>query len=353
MFANYQQDKFGRVTFEVNDVDLSIVNALRRLIMTDIPVVGFQGEEQPSMEVIENNGPLHNEFMLHRIGLIPIHFSEDEVEAFDEGEYVFELDKINEAVNMINVTSHDFKVYKKDKELPPKDVQRLFPPNKITKEHVLITRLRQGEAFHIKGHAIKGTARMHAGFSPVSLCNFKYVQDPVESAKVQGVLDKERAFKKNEFGDPTSFVFELEIENGLSAKYLVSKALEILTGKLNKLSLELYSPESEYVTVAKAENGVGFEFTFKDEDDTLGNFLQSTMHNHFIRKTGNVNRQNKKVTYVGYYCPHPLDTIMKLKICIEEENDAVIEFIEVLNEHCRRCLVELENIKKAWARVAM
>jgi DNA-directed RNA polymerase subunit L len=351
MFSDYQKDKFGRVTFAIKDVDLSIVNALRRLILTDIPVVGFLGEGETSLQAVQNNGPLHNEIMLHRLGLVPIHFSDDETEAFDSEDYSFELNKSNETATMVNVTSHDFKVSKADKELPVKEVNRLFPPNPVTGDHVLITRLRQNEALHLKGTALKSTARKHSGFSPVSLCNFKYIEDPVQSTKVEGVLNKERAFLKNEYGDPTSFLFEIEVENGLTVKYLVSKALDILTDKLRNITTELYNPESEYVSIAKAENGVGFEFAFRNEDDTLGNYLQSTMHNHFIRNESNLNRQNKKVTYVGYYCPHPLDNVMKLKICIDDENDAQIEFIEVLNEHCRRCLMELQTIKTEWGRV--
>ena len=57
-------------------MDLSIVNGIRRVILTEIEVVGFYGEDEPSVEIHKNTGPLHNEFMKHRIGLIPINVNE-------------------------------------------------------------------------------------------------------------------------------------------------------------------------------------------------------------------------------------------------------------------------------------
>ena len=49
-------------------MDLGIVNALRRTIMTDIPIPGFMGEgatqgddDDITIDIHENNGPLHNE----------------------------------------------------------------------------------------------------------------------------------------------------------------------------------------------------------------------------------------------------------------------------------------------------
>src|SRR6056300_436212 len=99
-----------RYEFDIQNIDLSIVNGIRRTILTDIPNIGFMGEEvgdiEPSITIHKNNGPLHNEFMKHRIGLIPIFFTEEEVETFNEGDYEFSCDIKNTTKDMMNITTH-------------------------------------------------------------------------------------------------------------------------------------------------------------------------------------------------------------------------------------------------------
>lgn len=338
MFANYKVSTFNRVSFDIYNVDLSIVNALRRIIITDIPSVALE-----DITILKNDGPLHNEFMSHRISLIPIHLTDEQNEAFSEDDFTFELDASNTSAKMVPVTSKEFVVTTKD----GKKIHTMFPANDVTKDHVLITRLRSGESLHIKGHATKKTARENACFSPVSLCTFKLIQDPVEANKVTSILDKERKFKQNEFGDPTEYTFEIEVENGLSVRYLFSKALDILHNKVSTVLRDIYTDDSAYVSITPANPG--FEFTFVNEDDTLGSFLQSMIHNHYIRGQA-LTKNSNKVSYAGYFCPHPLDTIMKLKICIDSSSD-MSEHIDVLAEQCRRSLLELETIKTEWLKL--
>ena len=358
MFRNFNTDRFGRTRFEIKDVDVSLVNAIRRLILTDIPVVGFQGEGHSDLSILENNGPLHNEIMLHRFGLIPICMDEGETEAFNTDDYDFALSCTNTNSAMKNVTSHDITITKNGKPMKSADVARIFPASAITKDHILITRLRTGETLRVEGKAIKSTARFHAGFSPVSLCTYHFVQDPVEAAKAVGILDKERKYLQNEYGDPTLYQFEIECEAGLSVRYLFDKALEILMEKINKVIIESAIATSEYLTIAPAANDVGYEFTFKGEDDTLGSFIQSYMYSHYIRNPAqNLNSANKPVTYVGYYCPHPLDHTMVLKICIAPSSPSAppateSDYIDVVTEQCRRLLVYLQEVKGEWGRAA-
>ncbi len=345
MFQNWTYDSVPqRYTFEIHDVDVSIVNAIRRTILTDIPVVGLLGEgDASSVEIVTNTGPLHNEFMEHRIGLIPMHLTEEEVEAFMDDQYTVELEAKNTTNVTINVTTHQFKVWKDEKPLPEKEVQRIFKANHITNQPIMITRLRPGEALHIKAKPVKSTARTHAGFAPVSLCTFSYLVDPVRSTQAQGILDKERAFKvKNEYGDPAGMVFEIESECGLTPKYLVSKALEMIMDRLKKLS-------SLDAIVAKATQQ-GMEYTFKDEDDTLGNLLQTYMFQKYIREK-KLAPSGEVVSYVGYYCPHPLDATMIIRIFIKDDKDPGANqeaYRNILQDAIREVDMQLQIIQQNW-----
>ena len=212
MFRNLQyipNDPAHRFTFEVYDIDLSILNAFRRIILTNIPEIGFDGEDNPSLEIIENTGPLHNEYILQRFGCIPIHLNEIDIDTFNSDDYIFELNIKNNESNMLNVTTHNFTVFKKDKALSHKEVISLFPLDPISNDPILITRLRQGEHLHVKGKAVKKTAYDHGGLTP-ALATFKFMQDPAIATQSLSILDRERAYIKNEYGDPIAIQFEIE-----------------------------------------------------------------------------------------------------------------------------------------------
>lgn len=348
MFKNLQTTSFGRTTFEIINTDLAIVNGLRRTLLADIPTLGFLGEGEPTIEIHKNTGPLHNELMIHRIGMIPLHFTEEEIEGFQEGTYEFTLETENNKEVTMNVTTHDFKGTREGKSLTERELKTIFPANKVSGDPILITRLRPGESLAFTAKPIKSTARHHASFSPISICSFRFMTDLVEAAKVEGILEKERAYMKNEYNEPTQIEFSLEIENGNAmkdhnaAKYLVMKAFEQLIEKMDKT----IEHDEKYVTCKTIENG--FEFTFENEDDTLGNLLQSLMFNRHVREGQMF--QDLKISYVGYMCPHPLDPTMILRIMFEDKTAARdINFgWSLLMDNCSWIRSILVGISNEW-----
>lgn len=346
MFKNLRITSFGRSTFDILDTDLAIVNGLRRSILADIPTVGFLGEGEPTIEIHTNTGALHNELLSHRIGMIPLHLTEEETESFQEGLYEFVLNVENTKDVMRNVTTHDFRGTREGKELTEKELHQIFPSNKVSGQPILITRLRPGEALRVTARPIKSTARHHASFSPVSVCSLRFIEDPAEAAKAEGILDKERAYLKNKYQEPTAIEFSLEVENGGSMKdhealrYVVSKAFESLLGKLDKT----IQHEDSYVVCKPIEKG--FEFTFENEDDTLGNLFQSLMYNRYIRERETY--QNVKVSYVGYTCPHPLDPTMVLRVMVEEKNMDEAFAWGLLVDNCSRIRSLLAGMLNEW-----
>lgn len=352
-FTNYQHDPkdyAGTHSFEIHNVDVSIVNAIRRVIMTDIEVVGFSGEENPSLEIKVNTGPLHNEFLLQRLGMIPIHLSEQETEAFPADPLRFELAVKNGGSEMMKVTTHHFKVFRNDIELPPKEVHRLFPVHPLTKDPVLITKLRTHEELHVEGVAVKSTAREHAGFQ-AAWCNYYNMVDPIKAQAVENILGKERAFYCNEYGDPIAIHFDIESQCSLSPTYLVYQALEILKSKVQTVHHEIMSESSQKVKHQKADHH-GYEFVFDMEDDTLGNMLQSHIHVNYVRPKQQA-PNGKLVNYVGYVCPHPLDQTMILNICLEDdENMDSHDYLEFLSLVCRSLQDQLQDLMNAWVLFA-
>jgi DNA-directed RNA polymerase subunit L len=246
---------------------------------------------------------------------------------------------------MLNVTTADIKGKKDDKDLTKKDLERMFPANRVTKSNILITRLRTNEQLHFKANLVLHTARDNAAFSPVSLCNFFYLQDPVVAKKKDNILDKERSYYTNKYGDANAVQFEIEpINNLIGPKYLVNKAFEIIIDKLNNLISTIAS--EGFVLQPFQDLKSTFDFVIQNEDDTLGNIIMSYIHNKYVRED-KAALDNMHCSYVGYICPHPLKAELILRITLDDQINPVT-FIRFLEANCRMIIDELTNIKKEW-----
>ena len=94
------------------------------------------------------------------------------------------------------------------------------------------------------------------------------------------------------------------------------------------------------------------QFVFSDEDDTLGNFLQSIMHNKYIREKKPA-IHGYRMTHVGYYCPHPLDHKMILSFKFDESHaPSDIDYILTLKEHCTSMLEFMQGVQVQWQKLA-
>jgi len=343
MFSNYNYyDKAEKHTFEIHNVDLGIVNAIRRIILTEIPVVGFYGEDEPTIEILYNSGPLHNEFMIHRIGLIPLNISEEITENYEDGDYQFEFNVENKGNETINITTNNFSGKYKERNLTKDELKSIFPINKITKSHILITRLRPGEQLHLKAYAIKRTGKLNASFSPVSLSNFYFIEDKSDINEDISILNKQRNYIKNKFGDPISIEFQIESINSLSYKYLFKKAIEIIIEKLEKLIEKLVNKEIPIEPVHNCEKS--FNFQIDNEDDTLGNFIQSILHNKYIRDKKKF--KNYDCNYVGYICPHPLISQLIIRFSLSTNDISIYELFFI--ENCKELIKIMEELKSDW-----
>jgi DNA-directed RNA polymerase subunit L len=360
MFHNYifdPQDPSNNHSFEIHNIDLAIVNGIRRIIMTDIPNIGAIGEkldkEEPTVNVKFNSGALHDEFIIHRIGLIPICMSADEIENYTDNSLVLELNVNNTTNKKLNVRTSDFKGTLDGIELSNSKLQELFPPNKISKDTILITRLRPGEHLHLTANIVKRTGRDNASFNPVSLANFSYIQDPVEANKCDNILDKERAYYKNNYGDPIKFKFDIEYINvNMGPKYLIPKSLDIITHKLNNLITELANIEiSDVVKIQQFQDiKETYEFIIENEDDTLGNIIQSFVHNKYIREKNSIN--NIVCKFIGYICPHPLKSIMIIRVTLDSVTDTNM-FISFMEKVCKEIIEDVISIKTKWNKFAI
>ena len=71
--ADFKEED-GILTFTIYNTDVSYVNALRRTILSDIPIVVFKTipYEENKANIIINTSRLNNEIVKQRLGCIPI-----------------------------------------------------------------------------------------------------------------------------------------------------------------------------------------------------------------------------------------------------------------------------------------
>lgn len=171
--------------FELQHCDVSIANALRRIMLADVPCVAID-----DVYIKSNTGVMQDEMLAHRLGLVPIfHPGIANFHRYDredtrcvkntENTLVFRLDvKCNAADLRVGINDCMYKeVTTKDLHWIPQteDDQKLHEKDrpKCMLPDIVITRLGRGQAISLEAHATLGTGAMHAKWSPVATASYR------------------------------------------------------------------------------------------------------------------------------------------------------------------------------------
>lgn len=333
VFKNKNSDV---LEFDLYNIDVSFVNAIRRIILSELDSYAFETSDytDSKVKIIENTSSLHNEFILHRIGLIPIH------NINDPSDYKFILNVQNNTNNIIDVTTKDIEVINLKTNIK-EDSLKFFPPNPITGDNILIIRLKpnpgeDGEKLHIEGFVSKGTGSDNTRYSLVS--NVRFI-NKIDDEKYKDALDKhlsninsddieketntfninerERYFHTDEFGNPNKFEFTIE-SIGIHSTYIIlKKALEKLIYKINTFLINFkkaINKQDSIISIKESPTVMkATDIIIPNETHTLGFILQS-----YINK-------NENISYISYNNPHPLKNEIFIRISTEENIQPIIE----------------------------
>lgn len=254
--------------FVVRGVALCIVNSARRVILAELPTAALVPE---LMVILDNTTSLNNQFLSHRVSLVPLGFDENQLRLFsaDEDAYVFVLIRENAPLEtgMAPLTSEHFKVLDREGASVPAELREsLFPattdgvntpPNTY---YTLLAQLKPGEKVHIRCKARTGTGGQDARWSQISLCFFRNRLDAAAvAAALAARLDAKRAaaggelspaqvaritrefhameaqqtcFKRDAHGNASEFDFEMQCETRLRPAWIFWKALRVLRQKV-------------------------------------------------------------------------------------------------------------------------
>ena len=150
--------------FILSDVSPAFANALRRIILAEVPVMAID-----DVMILENSSVMYDEILAHRLGLIPI--TTDKTynlpeECTCKSELGCEKCRATlsleiEASDPVEVVYTSF--------LKPEN-----PDVKPVSDKIPIVKLAQGQRLKLEAYARLGRGRDHAKWQPASACTYSY-----------------------------------------------------------------------------------------------------------------------------------------------------------------------------------
>ena len=100
----------GLYKFTLSNLNVSIANVLRRIILSENCVV-FRTEtfENNQCTILKNTTRQHNEILKQRLSCIPVHMSYKDIHVLPE-QHILEVNAKNDSDEVKFVTTEDFKI---------------------------------------------------------------------------------------------------------------------------------------------------------------------------------------------------------------------------------------------------
>lgn len=243
-------------------LDKSIINAIRRTLLNDIPTIAFETDENKKNDLIieSNHTSLHNEMILHRISLIPIYINPDkflksflfdcnikftsdnpfqfittnDIQIYPLKEHIQErIDNLNdESINndknkelsLINdlLKNNNPENYQLDNPLPQNKKDEIFRPYEFRgkKNYSLIIELKNtnseshDQELHFYGSPSVKTSQDHSRYQAVSCATYSFTKN---DKLIQDVLTEKMKLNNINQSDPD------EVES-YTTKFMLSES---------------------------------------------------------------------------------------------------------------------------------
>jgi len=334
-------EEFGVYKFTLSGLNVSLANALRRIILSEIPVVAIKTDthETNQCNIEINTTRLHNEILKQRLSCIPIFLGPDELELLP-GKYQLEIDKQNDTDDMDFVTSADFKIKNKanGNYLTNDETRRIFPPNEITKCYIDFARLQPKIGNTIPGERIKLTAdfsisnaKEDSKFNAVCNCTYGFTIDMAKATSIWN--EKEKVMKSNdvpvkeiEFNKKNFYIldaqrsyiqdsydFIIETIGPYENREIVKQGVYLLTDKFASFIKDI---DADTVTINTGETTIDncYDILLHDEDYTMGKAIEYILYDKHYNG-------DKTLSFCGFRKFHPHDTKSTVRIAFVDIAD--------------------------------
>ena len=336
---NSDSDKDDSLLFTLSGVNVSLANAVRRTILSDIPLVVFKTApyEENKANIIANTTRLNNEILKQRLSCIPIYIKN--IDDFPLKNYMLEVNVENITYTTMYVTTKDFMI--KDvvtgKPISETKTREIFPANDYTGYFIDFARLRPKISDEIPGEKINLTcefsvssAKVDGMFNAVSTCAYGFTIDTVaqdtlleklkQTWKDEGKTEAEIKFEVKNWKlldglrvtKKDSFDYTIQSIGVYTNYELVNKACEILIEKLDDIDTLI---EKDELKIDKAMNTMSnsFDIILENEDYTIGKVLEYFLYTKFY--------ETKTLTFCGFKKMHPHDSYSIIRVAYKDAID--------------------------------
>ncbi|KAI1302362.1 DNA-directed RNA polymerases I and III subunit RPAC1 [Halotydeus destructor] len=179
--VKYDKTPDGDDTLEFDIIGIcpAIANAFRRILIAEVPTIAIE-----RVEIMNNTSLLQDDFLAHRLGLIPLkvdpfHFdmpSEDKLETAKE---TLILELKHKCFKEGGKSKEDSKVVNREvytehiKWVPIGGQEDYLFNVKPVQDKILIAKLSPGQELDLRLVCVKGIGRDHAKFSPVCTASYR------------------------------------------------------------------------------------------------------------------------------------------------------------------------------------
>ena len=318
--------------FTLSNINVSLANAVRRIILSEIPIVCFYTEQhktnQCNIEV--NTTRFHNEIVKHRLSCIPVYEQDPNLLP---GKYELEVNVKNDTDTMMIVTTEHFRIKNKEtgNYLTKDETKRIFPSNPITQQYIDFVRLRPKIADNIPGEQIKltadfsiHTAKENSVYNVVSKCSYGNTPNREKAASIweeqenklrsEGLSNDEIEFQKKNFDlldsqryfVEDSFDFIIQTIGMIDNKELVKRGCSILYNKFAQMVMAI---DSDIVPINRSETTMDFcyDIVLENEDYTMGKVIEYIFYEKYFKG-------DKILSFCGFkkFHPHNTDSIVRV-----------------------------------------
>ena len=342
------EDK-GVLSFTLQQANVSIANALRRTMLSNIPCVVFRtapyAENRADIKV--NTSRMNNELFKQRLSCVPIHISDP---SFPIQNYQVELDVTNNTDSVIYATTKDFKIkdLQGDVYVSEAETRKIFPPDPITGDYISLLRLRQRLSDEIPGQQISMVATLDIGrasedgaFNVVSCATYGATPDPIAARDAWQAKEKELLSEGKDPSDvefakqdwmlldaqryitPDSFDFQVETVGQFTNRDIVFRAAHILIDGVKRFKNTLSETQETMIAATAATLENGYDIQLEGEGYTLGKALEYVLYiRHFQASP-------KVLSFCGFLKEHPhIDSSMiRLGFINPTERSTVYEYL--------------------------
>jgi DNA-directed RNA polymerase subunit L len=348
----------GILKFTLSGVNVSLANALRRTIISNIKTVVFRTTpyEENKCSIIVNTSRLNNEILKQRLSCIPIHIKDP---SFPLKDYVVEVNVTNNTDTIIYVTTEDFKIknINTNEYLGEKETREIFPRDDLSNNFIDFVRLRprisdeiKGEQLHFISEFSVGTPKEDSMFNVVSVCSYGYTLDLVaieeeltkkaQKWKDEGKTKDEIEFYRKDWKllegqritKKDSFDFIIETVGVYENNELVKLGCDIMKDMLEKLKTIIETNEIQ-ITPSISTIANSYDVLLENDDYTLGKALEYAMYTKFFEST-------KTLSYCGYNKDHPHNPDSILRVSYKE----TISDTSIVKQNMLECIEELKII---------